>query len=203
MLIKVISFALGAAMINLLPQLWPKQILYVLGSLSALILFWHPSPWFKGVASLLLGIVWAQYAAWRLPGLDPLFYQKRIELELNGTIASIPEVTPRRQRFIFNSDRGLFYLDWYGHFKTLKPGEYWHLKVRLTPVQAYKNEGGWDQARWLLLKAVHAKGYVLLDKKNKMILDTQYKKYPLLRYRFEMQTKLEKKKFHIGLLSQD
>lgn len=191
MFVLSVAFLFGAATINLWHSLWGSQFLIACALLS-LCLLRAKRLMLKCVATFLIGIVLTQIAAYRLPWFDARYYQQRVTVESDGIIASVPEKQDRSIRFLFKTPEGLFYLNWYGAYHSMKPGQRWHLRLRLIPVKNYHNETGFDLTRWLMLQGVHAKGYVLYNKQNRLIGDEDYRAAPLMRYRYETQRRLKR-----------
>ena len=94
------------------------------------------------------------------------------DLELTGTIASIPAVGPRRTRFDFIAETGLpsgtgrLRLSWYADARArgappeLVTGETWRLVVRLRAPRGLRNPGGFDYETWLFRQGYAGQGYV-------------------------------------------
>ena len=137
------------------------------------------APGLRLPALFLAGLLWATFRAHlavteilptSLEGVDAM---------VEGRVAGVPQVTPRRTRFEFevetlsplqaarelNDSRGHRRFEgrarvaWYGA-EALRAGERWRLKVRLYPPRGYSNPGGFDYERWLFARGIRATGYV-------------------------------------------
>ncbi|MDR3213385.1 MAG: DNA internalization-related competence protein ComEC/Rec2 [Azoarcus sp.] len=118
------------------------------------------------------------YAAWRADArlsdaLDSALEGR--DLQLTGTIASLPDDTGDGVRFVFESDPATgvpqrVLLSWYrgrgnaaGEDReppALQPGERWRLAVRLKRPHGSATPGGFDYEAWLLERDLRATGYV-------------------------------------------
>ena len=131
-----------------------------------------------------LGFLWAAAVAHVMStgGLDPDLEGRDVLVE--GRIASLPEVQPRRSRFLFEAERlwldgrslpspGKLRLSWYRHAPPLRVGERWRLRVRLKRPNGFMNPGGFDYEGWLFSQGVRATGYVRgaqADDENRRLL---------------------------------
>lgn len=133
----------------------------------------------------LLGLAWAgAMAQWRLADALPPAWEGR-DIELRGTVASLPQVFERGVRFEFLVDNAgapvprRIALNWYriGHLvddeeegeEEVAPhagvpmphaGDQWRFVVRLKRPQGYRNPHGFDLEGWLFERNVRATGYV-------------------------------------------
>ena len=93
------------------------------------------------------------------------------DLQVEGSIASIPRPQPRRTRFELAADsvrlgdvplpfKGKLDLSWYELTAPLRAGDRWCLTVRLERPHGLANPGAADYERWLFAKGVAARGYV-------------------------------------------
>jgi competence protein ComEC len=162
-----LAFALGVALLHLLPWLPPLLWGALAASLSAVAaLRYH---WLRLPFWLLLGAFWAQWNACLLlcsPFPDDL---ARVPLVVEGRIASIPSDSGSARRFLLDVERtwqdgeplpfkGLVRLSWYDRPPPLRAGEQWRLSVRLKPRHGLANPGTFDFERWLFEQGIKATG---------------------------------------------
>jgi competence protein ComEC len=69
-------------------------------------------------------------------------------------------------------------------------GETWQLRVRLKPVHGHISPGGFDRSLWMLVRQIHASGYVLDSRLNRR-LEATGRQYPLLQLRSFLKSKVE------------
>ncbi|MCF7994690.1 MAG: DNA internalization-related competence protein ComEC/Rec2 [Chromatiaceae bacterium] len=126
------------------------------------------------LTALVLGFCWSHLWACALlcnPFPDALAQQ---DVTIVGRIASLPDVTAERTRFLFHVERlsdagtssdfsGRVRLSWYKDAPHLKVGERWRFKVRLKTPHGFMNPGGFDYERWLFRQQVKATGYVRMQ----------------------------------------
>jgi len=90
---------------------------------------------------------------------------------LIGTVTDAPKVDSRRISFVLRVDRFIgpqpesgprqIKLSWYGGAQhVVRAGDQWQLFVRLKPPTSLGNPGGFNYARWLFQRRIHATGYV-------------------------------------------
>jgi len=170
------GFIAGVCVALWLPALLPwsvRWILLLLG-LSGWILNWRG----RWLAALLAGSGWAAlHAGWVLGAQLPVTLEGR-DLEITGTVISLPEIDIRRTRFRFQIDnhtylpkalRGkLVQLIWYDDFAATQPGprtalhagSRWQLQVRLRAPRGLSNPGGFDAEKHALAQRFVATGTV-------------------------------------------
>jgi competence protein ComEC len=119
----------------------------------------------------LVGAAWAQYhACLTLCHPFPGTYT-RVDLTVDGRVASLPAELGEARRFLFRVEAtrhdgeaidfaGLTRLTWYDSVPSLAVGERWRLKVRLKPPHGFANPGGFDLERWLFEQGIKATGHV-------------------------------------------
>ncbi|MFO0463129.1 MAG: DNA internalization-related competence protein ComEC/Rec2 [Burkholderiales bacterium] len=138
------------------------------------------------ISGALLGVGYAQYRAeTRLA--DALFREwEGRDIELVGAVVSLPTLTERGTRFMFEVDASSvkaarvprnISLTWYiepprngeaaKHPPSLSPGERWTLTVRLRRPHGTANPHGFDFEAWALERNVRATGYVRFKGINK------------------------------------
>ena len=184
----LVFFAIGVSGVQYSAQLpglpWALTALLA-GGVATLMLYWalpEEAHW-KGffgysLAALLLGFGYATLCAHvRLADHLPDEWEGR-DVEVIGTIASLPQVGPRGVRFEFATETVLtpkariperIQLNWYGSFAyeevltevpAVHAGERWRLTVRLKKPHGSANPHGFDYEAWLLERGVRATGYV-------------------------------------------
>ncbi|MGB7552224.1 MAG: ComEC/Rec2 family competence protein, partial [Chromatiaceae bacterium] len=164
-----LGFALGVCLFFILsepPPAWP-----LLGLLAAamawLAWYWAPA---RPLCWLLVGLLWAQFRACDLLCHPFPAELARVDLRLEGRVASLPESKSGGTRFQFRVERawrgeealgftGLVRLTWRGA-PPLRVGEARALGVRLKPPHGFANPGGFDYERWLFQQGIVATGYV-------------------------------------------
>ena len=98
------------------------------------------------------------------------------DIQVTGTIASIPRQDGEVQRFVFEVQGtehvpaeakmpDKIRLSWY-YGNPVHAGEVWQFLVRLKPPHGFLNPGGFDYERWLYQQGIHATGYVRESKYN-------------------------------------
>ena len=176
----ILAFAVGVAGLQQIPELPAPSVLGGLFVLAVLTLVWaaarrHSLP--RAAAALLLGFAWAGLMAQqRLAEALPVANEGR-DLEVVGVVASLPERFERGVRFAFDVERAettvpnRISLAWYRGWRPqddddlhvlpdLKPGERWHLTVRLKRPHGSLNPNGFDFEAWFLEQNIRAVGYV-------------------------------------------
>lgn len=164
-----LGFALGAGSYFLAIE--PAPWLAILGMLLLVLLgrWLKRIPW--SLTALVLGFCWSHLWVCSLlchPFPDALAQQ---DVTIVGRIASLPDATAERTRFMFQIERlihggeavklgGRARLSWYQDAPPLKAGERWRLSARLKPPHGFMNPGGFDYERWLFRQQVAATGYV-------------------------------------------
>lgn len=184
----LLFFAIGVSAVQFLAELlalpWAVAAL-VAGLGASLILYWvtPEEPLWKrffghGIAALLVGFGYAALCAHtRLADHLPDEWEGR-DVEIIGTVNSLPQVGPRSVRFEFETETVLtlqarvperIQLSWYGSFAyedvltevpEVHAGERWRLTVRLKKPHGSANPHGFDYEAWLLERGVRATGYV-------------------------------------------
>ena len=110
---------------------------------------------------LILGM---QYYAWRyhqlfLWHLPPTQIKKTLTLQ--GSIVSLPKITPQVEQFEFETaQHQLIRLSWYHPYQRVQYGDQWRLSVSLKPPVGLYNPGGFNYRQWLIMHNIKAIGYV-------------------------------------------
>ena len=167
MIPTALAVLIGTLWLQLLPQLPPSQLAWLL-LLVALTSVGFPRT--RLVAWCLAGFLGAWWQAdARLAADLPAALEGR-ELVLRGAIVSLPEPEGRATRFLFRARQlqqdgdwvafaPRLRLNWYDAPR-LAAGDGWQLRVRLKRRQGFYNPGGFDYAGWLFQRGVGATGYV-------------------------------------------
>lgn len=164
----------GALLIQQLPGL-PAPLLWLPLALGAVGLFRLGRP---GLAGVSLGLCWAGgYAALGLA--DALTAQGRVQVLVEGRIATIPSPMDRGERFDLVVERILeaplerlprkLRVSWYRAGQAVKAGESWRLRLSLRPPRGMLNPGGFDYERWLFAQGIGAVGYVRESLENRRL----------------------------------
>ena len=132
------------------------------------------------LAALVLGFCWSHL--WACALLCNPFPDARAQQDLTivGRIASLPDVTADRTRFLFAVEQtldagapvpfqGRVRLSWYKDAPQLQAGERWRFRARLKPPHGFLNPGGFDYERWLFRQQVKATGYVRTQDKPQQL----------------------------------
>jgi len=140
----------------------------------ALLGLYLAKPWLKPLFALLLGFNWlfVSIALFQEPVFPKIFEGKEILLE--GTIVSIPKLTARSTKFIFNTvlenKSYQFKLSWYEKLNQQpKAGQHWRLLVKLKQPHGSMNPGGFDYERNLYRRGISATGYVRRNNINQQL----------------------------------
>lgn len=171
------------------------EMIWILGLLPiAIVALWHPQKQFIGfvvIKKILLlilffgiGFFWAAlFAHWRLADALPLEWE-RLDIQLVGVVASLPQNSDRSVRFRFDVERVLtngasvprrISLSWYKNqnvdssetaIPQIKAGERWQLTVRLKRPHSNANPYGFDYEAWALERKIRATGYVRQTEEN-------------------------------------
>jgi competence protein ComEC len=194
MRIAILSFALGIALVQSWEVLPSLPLWLLLGAAFAAVwLFLNSNRKLAAacrfmalaLACLSLGIAWASWRAnARLADELPLAFEGR-DVDVKGIVASLPTVTDRGTRFDLEIERVMtpgamipprVSVTWYveaargGGEATpvpdLRPGQRWHLTLRLKRPHGTINPHGFDFEAWALERNIRATGYVRPNGKN-------------------------------------
>lgn len=165
-----LGFLLGVWGVHQFPVLPLIGLVWLLPVLMA-VLLWPAVP--RVVTAAGCGFLWTLFLAHQAlaPSLNPEWEGR--DLNVRGTVASIPEHQGRATRFLFevrdldpaNSNAVSVLpmrvrLAWYGEVPELRYGQTWELAVRLKRPWGFSNPGGFDYESWLFRNGIRATGYV-------------------------------------------
>ena len=194
MRIAIVSFALGVALVQSMEALPGSSIWLSLGAGFAVVWLVIRSKkklavacrhMVLALACLSLGIAWASWSAdARLAEELPLALEGR-DVEVNGIVASLPTVTDRGTRFELEIEKVMtpeaiiprhVSINWYIEVARksgeatpvpdLRPGQRWHLTLRLKRPHGTVNPHGFDFEAWALERNIRATGYVRSNGSN-------------------------------------
>ncbi len=148
----------------------------------------------------LAGFLWALLHACLILGNALPAELEGVDVEITGTVSSLPEQGTHHARFQFDleslSHNGKSYdspkrvlLSWYGKRPELSAGERWRLTVRLKRPHGFMNPGGFDYEGWLYRQHIDATGYVR-HKSSYSPLASSPLLHPLDRLRQRLQRQL-------------
>lgn len=154
--------------------------------IDSLIISWLPlclflsfiNPHFRLTGLLIAGFLWAQAVIlWQLDHrLQPEWNNKR--LIVVGEVLNLPVRRNTSTSFLIRplSIPGYSHklpqkirLNWRAAPESLAAGQTWQWNVKLRQPHGYQNPGGFDYEKWLMLKGVHATGYVLNNKPSRLL----------------------------------
>ncbi len=126
-----------------------------------------------------------------------------------GEVINIPKTSPTSTNFLFKpvSIEGYnshypqkIRLNWRNAPETLKPGQFWQLQIKLKQPHGFQNPGGFDYERWMFVRGIQARGYVLDSELNELQKTTWFSLNSL---RNHLKKHIEKSCLgcnHIGLI---
>lgn len=147
------------------------------------------------------GFLWAfLHAGWMLGNTLPKQLEG-VDVEVEGTIASLVERNSRRARFEFLLDTPgdgeqefstprRVLLSWYGKAPELSVGDRWRLTVRLKRPHGFMNPGGFDYEKWLFQRRINATGYVRTKALQTFLASEQYSR-PVDRLRQDLRQQID------------
>ncbi len=199
MIAAMLSFVLGATLLQFAPVLPPMAVVY--GALAAILFLWWTFPRVRVLWGLLLGGAWAALFAANILAerLSPDL--ERQDLQVEGVVVGLPQVRPDSSRWMFEvagAERngvpvavpGRIRLSWYRSAPPLVPGQRWRLKVRLRRPHGFVNPGGFDYEGWLFRQGIGAVGYVRRSPDNRLLDDNPWRA-PVDRWRQRLSWWLE------------
>ncbi|MBL1261151.1 MAG: DNA internalization-related competence protein ComEC/Rec2 [Thiotrichaceae bacterium] len=196
MRIAAVAFLAGILLFQQLAELPLTSLAYTVGWLVLLLLV--PALWlFKRLRSLLFLLIgfhwaWLQATLVLLTPLPPALEKQ--DLVIVGTIASLPQKTGHKWRFLFDIEQMQHQgniieisprhvrLNWYNNAPELSVGDRWQLMVRLKRPHGFMNPGGFDYEGWLFQQRIQATGYIRGSEDNRL-LASDMMHYPLQRLR--------------------
>ena len=163
-------------------------------------------------AALLCGFLYTLMVADGIlaNSLDEHFEGK--DLQVTGTIASLPEQKDKQLRFMFDVESvtlnhqsiqgpGKIRLSWYGrNIPDLRAGERWLLNVRLKRPHGFSNPGGFDYEAWLFQQGIRATGYVRGKQVNQKLADAGLHLHNIRQAIRDRLTRLANDQESIGIL---
>lgn len=194
-MINTVFFLIGVSVVNFATRAMVQNfyVLTVLGPLYWILRSKLPKPASWSLLALGLGVFWGLMHAYLSPWHQSSYLSRRTEHHLVGIVASEPVERERSKAFIFETVLGRVNLNWYGYSPKLIPGDRWELSFRLIPVKQYYNEVGFNYSKWLMLKGVVGKGYVLTKRPHQLC--GRSSRFLVLRLRHALQERLQ----HSGL----
>jgi competence protein ComEC len=178
MRLGALVFLAGIVVLQPLPALPSPYLSLVL--LSLLLLFWW-LPRMRLLAIFIAGLLWAWWRADLVLSqqLPPELEGK--DVEVVGTVASVPEPSDTGVRFVFAiaslryqgqlpQAPGRVRLSWYQDPPPLRAGDVWQLRVRLKRPRGLMNPGGFDYEAWLFQQRLRATGYVRAEGPNRRLI---------------------------------
>jgi competence protein ComEC len=183
-----ILFVAGVALLQQLSSL-PSSYCYFFIPLCIGLCWWRPR--LIVVCALPAGLLWAMLSAQsrlhtELP--DGLIGK---DIQVSGTVISIPESDDKRTRFEFQIERQpaatgqmlplpmKVLISWYWRQDSGPPdisvGQRWQMQVRLKPPIGFMNPGGFDYEAWLFSHNIRATGYVREQGENHRLAQTNYR----------------------------
>ncbi len=149
---------------------------------------------FRPLLLLVAGFHWAWLQA-ALVVMTPLLPAlEKQDLVIIGTVASLPQKTAHKWRFLFDIEQMQHQgniletaprhvrLNWYKNAPELSVGDRWQLTVRLKRPHGFMNPGGFDYEGWLFQQRIQATGYIR-DSDGNRLLASDAMHYPLQRLR--------------------
>jgi competence protein ComEC len=160
----LLSFAAGAILILLVPELPSPWVTAAIGA-AALALLRYPK--LRPLGCALLGACWTLlHASWAM-GSDWPETRAGEEIEVSGRIVGLPELHDQSMRFVLNTDRHgdsdlprRIRVSWFRPADYLEPGQRWRMTLRLQPPHGRLNPSSFDYRRYLLANRIGALGTV-------------------------------------------
>ena len=166
----IFCFLIGIICFQFMPT-QPGLLWLAIFPVLVLVMGWQPGVRWPGF--VVLGFLWALWRADLVlssPSVSEDLRQQ--DLVTLGWVASLPDQGNGRVRFLFRpavllhndipiEPPPLIRLSWYNiPDKSLQPGQWLALSVRLKPPGGYLNPGGFDYEGWLFQRGIRATGYV-------------------------------------------
>lgn len=145
------------------------------------------------IIAIMLGFAWTLWFAhhqtrWTLP-----HEQEGKDLQLIGTIISIPNATQFGTGFLFKTENAVVHLTWKTDKYHLEVGDQWKLLVHLKRIHGVMNPGGFDYEAYALEEGIRANGYVVTKNFSaNQLLSSHWYSRPIDRMRQHIKEKIEK-----------
>ncbi|MDP7146748.1 MAG: DNA internalization-related competence protein ComEC/Rec2 [Pseudomonadales bacterium] len=184
----MLACALGIVSISFIPHL--PSPLWIVFLLLCFLLASIYKP-LRSIAAVALGMSWGiYYATERSAQWIPEAWEGK-DIRVAGVIASLPRLNAQSQRFEFTVDEvlncpalnpsrtaceidGRLILSWYQN-DIVRPGERWHLTVRLNRPHGNANPAGFDYEAWLFQRDIAATGYIRQDGNNRRLAGSDHR----------------------------
>jgi len=165
-----VGFALGLAVV-----LWASAkfalVFSVVAPLGLLISLKFDQYWRVAIFGLCFGVLLGNVSLYHQLNHQFSSSETQTDYLLVGTVTGAPKEDSRRISFVLRIDRFIgqkpafsphqIKLSWYGGARhSVRAGDQWQLLVRLKPPTSLGNPGGFNYARWLFQRRIHATGYV-------------------------------------------
>lgn len=165
-----VAFLIGIVIVqqmSTLPSLW-----WGLAALPALALAWWQPRGFI-IVFFVLGFFWASFRAGLVLQDELPHALEGQDIDVVGYVADIPQATDYGLRFLFDADEA-----WLAQQSvkiphrlllsssadsTVRAGERWKLRVRLSRPHGFQNPGAFDYEGYLFRNRIRARGYVRTD----------------------------------------
>ncbi len=196
MRIAAVTFLGGILIFQQLAELPLTSSSHSVGWLVLLLLV--PAMWFfkrfRSLLFLVIGFHWAWLQAVLVLSTPLPPALEKQDLVIVGTIASLPQKTAHKWRFLFDIEQIQHQghiletgprhvrLNWYKNAPALSVGDRWQLTVRLKRPHGFMNPAGFDYEGWLFQQRIQATGYIRGSDDNRL-LASDVMHYPLQRSR--------------------
>jgi competence protein ComEC len=191
-----LAFLFGDCLVQLLPEL--PSTAWLLAVVPVLLLAQFVSLRIRRfIGVFICAILWTWFRAAHIQAdtLDPQLERRDVWVE--GFIASLPDNSETDTQFLFDVSKGpsgvptRIKLAWYRNDVEVRPGERWHLNVRLKRPNGFQNPGGFDYEALLFSQEIGATGYVR-DNAGNVKLGQSVARYWVDTIRFYVAESMEK-----------
>ncbi|MCP4698141.1 MAG: DNA internalization-related competence protein ComEC/Rec2 [Gammaproteobacteria bacterium] len=173
--VQALAFLLGVLACQMFQELPDKRWALLIGVLAAVI-YWVPR--LRIPAVFALGLLWAIFRADLILSRELPAMLEGKDAVAEGYVSGLPKVFAHGVQFDFKvsylhglgrtwPSPGRIRLSWYRQPSSpidfanrVRPGQKWHLTVRLKRPHGMANPGGFDYEAWLLRQRLRAKGYI-------------------------------------------
>lgn len=156
--------------------------------------------WMLPMAAAMAGVWWAAVSGAALVAQRPELPPRGVTTSLVVRIVDFPQSRGLHQRLraeVVSSDAvpavvvsgARLRISDYGQGRLYRPGEIWHLKLRLRAARGLRNPGVFDYETWLFRQNIVATGYVREDSANRRL---QPAPWGVARLRGHLAQKLER-----------